>query len=1063
MKIWDISIRNPVFMTMILVAGLVLGTIAYFTMPVDLFPDVEFPVVVVNTVYPGASPEEVENQITSLMEEELSSIAGLDEISSFSSESVSTVVMLFDLDTPAIQASQDVREEVGLLRNRLPSDVEDPIVRRFDPTAAPIMLLAIADNTGQTAPVDLREQVEEFVQAPLLRVEGVSAVDVNGGEVREIRVELDKAAMDARNVTADEVSGALQRANVNIPGGSVIDSGTELLVRTPGEFATVEEINDVVVRQGVSPIYVRDIASVVDDFEERSVVTLLNGEESIVLTLRKASGTNTLEVSEGVKKELERIKEANPEWDVVIGGDLANEVRGAADGAIEDLLWGALLASLVIWLFFRDFRSTLITVAGIPVIMISTLFLMQLFGIGLNQISLLALALVVGLVIDDGIVVRENIMRWIERGYSRRAAASKGTAEVILPVIATSATILAVFLPVAYASGIIGRFFRDFGLTVSLAIVVSTFESLTMAPMLSAYFAKERKGSIEIDEARAEEESGRTWLDRMYKRSLNFAMDHKWIVLVGTVAVVIFSVMSLRYINQSFIPTIDQGTFDVSMELPPGTPLSTTQREAEKVETIMRSHPAVENIFSTVGGVSSPNTAAFAVQLAGGVESEWESREVIAELREPLASVPGIAFKIADNLTGGDDILGNRDILIIATALSGTYAELGEEAHNVAKQLAEIPGLTDIEVTYKPGQPELQLDVDPVRAANFGLSTAQVGATVRSLVNGETASTFRGEGSEADIVVIMSEADRANVDNILDINLPSPTGQFIPVRNVAEATLATGPTMISRIDRQPSVSIGANIVGRDMAEVNTDVRAFLETVAVPPNVELKMGGDAEMQADGFQSLGLAMLLSIVFVYMVLASQFGSFIQPVIIMLAMPLAIIGALLALIVTGKPLDLTAFIGFIMLMGLVTKNSILLVDFANKARANGSTADEAMRIAGPIRLRPILMTAFSMILAMTPVVLGLGAAGEFRSPMGTAIMGGMFTSTLLTLMVVPVAYSIVVGLLDRLSARRAARKQAKAEAELTEQESGRGIELESSDEQGTPPTTGEVQPAGD
>ncbi len=457
----------------------------------------------------------------------------------------------------------------------------------------------------------------------------------------------------------------------------------------------------------------------VDDFEERSVISKLNGRESIVLSVRRASGANTLEVSETVKKELAKISEAHPDWEVVIGGDEADLVRSSADGAIEDLLWGALLASLVIWLFFRDFRSTLITIAGLPVIMISTLFLMQIFGIGLNQISLLALALVVGLVIDDAIVVRENIMRWIERGYTPREAASKGTAEVILPVLATSATVLAVFLPVAYAQGIIGRFFRDFGLTVSLAIIVSTFESLTMAPMLSAYFAKGPKANVHIDENRANEEAGRTFLDRMYARSLNFAMDHKWIVVLATIAVIFLSAFSLRFINQAFIPTLDQGQFDVSMELPPGTPLSVTQREADKVAAIMASHPDVGNIFQTVGAVGSSNVASFAVQLVGGVESEVSSRDVIEDLRVPLADVPGVAFKVSDNVTGGDNLLGSRDIIVIMNAFGGTYDELGQEADILAEKLATIPGLVDIESSYKPGQPELQLNVDPVRAGEL--------------------------------------------------------------------------------------------------------------------------------------------------------------------------------------------------------------------------------------------------------------------------------------------------------------------------------------------------------
>ena len=475
----------------------------------------------------------------------------------------------------------------------------------------------------------------------------------------------------------------------------------------------------------------------------------------------------------------------------------------------------------------------------------------------------------------------------------------------------------------------------------------------------------------------------------------------------------------------------------------------------------MASHPDVENIFTTVGAVGSSNVASFAVQLEGGVEAEASSREVIEELRVPLADVPSIAFKLSDNVTGGDNLLGSRDVIVVMNAYDGTYDELGQEAEIMMEKLSAIPGLVDIESSYKPGQPELQLNVDSTRAASFGLSTAQVGSGVRSLVNGEVASTFRGEGAEADIVVQLSEEDRSSIDKIMDIKLPSPTGQFVPVRNVAEASFTTGPTQIARTDRQPTVSIGINISGRDSAVVNTEIREFLATVDLPPYIEAKMGGDAEIQAESFTNLSLALLLSIVFVYMVLASQFGSFIQPLIIMVAMPLAIIGAILGLLVAGKPLDMTAFIGFIMLMGLVTKNSILLVDFANKARSEGYNADEAMRIAGPIRLRPILMTAFSMILAMTPVVLGWGAAGEFRSPMGTAIMGGMFTSTLLTLMIVPVIYSIVVSRTDRWSERRAEREEAKrAERQAArEQES----EEEQEQERAAQPASGSVQPAGD
>ncbi|MCB9139304.1 MAG: efflux RND transporter permease subunit [Caldilineaceae bacterium] len=1028
MKLWDIAIRQPVFMTMILIAGMVLGALAYFSMPVDLFPDVDFPVVVVTTVYPGAGPEEVERQVTDLLEEELGAVAGLDEISSVSAESVSTVILFFTLDTPEIQAIQDVREEMSILRNRLPSEAEEPIIRRFNPTQSPLMFLSVADSSGATPPDLLRDQVEEFVQTPLLRIDGVADVAINGGQEREIRVEINEDELEARRITVNEIISALSMRNVNIPGGAVVEGDTELLVRTPGEYQSLEEIRNTVVRAGVTPIYVRDVATVVDGFVERDVISRLNGEEAIVLTVRKASGSNALAVSDEIKAQLERIRQANPDWEIVIGGDLAEQIGAAADGATEDLLWGSLLAGLVILFFFRNIRSTLITIAGLPVIMISTLFFMDLLNISLNQVSLLALALVVGLVIDDAIVVRENIMRWIERGYTPREASSRGTAEVLLPVLATSATILAVFLPVAYAQGIIGRFFRDFGLTVAMAIIVSTFEALTMAPMLSAYFFKPAKNVGEINDDIAREAEGRTWLDRLYARTLNFAMDYKWIVLLLTALIVAASVFSVNYINQAFLPDIDQGRFDVELELPPGTPLNVTEREAIQVESIVRSHPSVEDVFTTIGEVSKPNVATFSVQLKGGAKTPVPSRTVIEQLRTPLADVPGLGFQLPDAVTGGDAFLGTRDIILNLTAYSGSYVELGETAQRIAEQFSAVEGVTDMSVSYQPGRPEMEINVDPQKAGSFGLSSAQVGSTVRTLVSGQTVSGYRGEGSEADIVVRLSEDERNDIDKVMDIKLITPSGRLIPLRNVAAASFTTGPTLIQRVDRQPSVSIGFNITGRDLPEAQSQVVAMLPELDIPASMEIALGGDTEIQQESFQNLSLALLLSVVFVYMVLASQFGSFIQPLIIMLAMPLSVIGAILALALTGRPLDMTAFIGFIMLMGLVTKNSILLVDFANRERAQGRTADEAMRIAGPVRLRPILMTAFSLILAMIPVVLGLGAAGEFRSPMGTAIMGGMLTSTLLTLIVVPVGYSLIVGTLDRRSGRRKAAKEREA-----------------------------------
>ncbi len=1018
MKVWDLSIRQPVFMTMILTAGIVLGLVAYTRMPVDLFPDVEFPVIVVTTVYPGASPEEIENEITSVLEEELGALSGIDAVSSTSRESVSTLILQFTLETDVRAASQEVREKVGLLRNELPSGIEEPIVRRFNPSDNPILLFGVADTSGESSPVALRERVEEIVQTPLQRVEGVAAVEVDGGQVREVQVLLDTEALAARLITPQQVLEALRMENMNVPAGSLIDNQRSLLLRTPGNFQTLADIENVIVSNRGTPVYLRDVATVVDGFEERKTITRLNGEESIVVRVRKQSGTNTLAVASNVKQALAPIAEANPDLSIVIAGDESQLVQEATSGALEDLIWSSVLATLVILFFFRDLRNTIITMAGLPLIMISTLFFMDLLDISLNQISLLALALVVGLVIDDAIVVRENIMRWLDRGYRPMEASSKGTAEVVLPVLATSATILAVFLPVAYAEGIIGKFFRDFGLTVSIAIAVSNFEALTMAPMLSAYFFKAHDNTErEIDESKGHETSSDSFLDRLYGRLLNWAMDHKLLVVIASVLIIGVSLLSTRYIKQSFLPSLDRGQFDVTMELPVGTPLDVTIQEAIKVESILRSHPAVGDVFTTIGSTSAPNRASFFVKIADG--KKVDTRAVIDQLRVPLAAVPKLSFQLADSATGGDLILGGKDIVIEVEATKGSYDELGEAALALSEQLATIPGVTDIDVSYQTGTPEMQIKLDRARAADLGLSTAQVGSTLRTLVNGEIAGVFRGEGPEANIRVQLSEQDRAGIENILNLGILAPSGQIIPLRAIADAEIAAGPNEIIRVDRSPVISIGANASGRDLPDVTEDVTALLESVSLPEGMTARLGGDAQAQAESFQSLGLALLLAVVFIYMVLASQFASFIQPLLIMLAMPLAVIGAILALTLTGRPLDMTAFIGFIMLMGLVTKNSILLVDFANRERARGASADLAMRRAGPVRLRPILMTALSLILAMVPVAAGLSEGGEFRSAMSIAILGGMTTSTFLTLIIVPVAYSIVVGTMDRLTAR--------------------------------------------
>ncbi len=1018
MKLWDISIRQPVFMTMVLIAGIVMGIFSYTRMPVDNYPNVEFPIVVVTTIYPGANPTEVQENVTEILEAELSTVPGMDMVQSSSSEGFSLLVLQFDLDQPADKVSQEVRERINILQNELPSGAQAPVVQRFNPSDQPIMRLGIADKTGELSPAELRSLVEDKIQSPLQSVPDVAAVDVVGGEEREIHIKLNVQAMEARRITPQQIIAALQTENLTIPGGSLITGERELSLRTPGNFQTLDDIRSVIVANRGTPIYLRDVAMVEDGYKTRESITRLNGEEAVIINIRKASGSNTVAVIEGVKERLESLIHDNTNLEIVIASDASIEVEQSIDGAIEDLVYGAILAGLVVFLFFWEFRSTIVTILGLPVIMIGSLFFMDMLGIGLNNVSLLALALVVGLVIDDAIVVRENILRWLHKGYKPAEAASKGTEEVFLPVLATTATVLAVFLPVAYAEGIIGKFFVDFGLTVSIAMTLSFFESLTMAPMLSAYFFSAKEGlDRPIDESEVDEHAeANTWLDRIYAFVLRGVMRAKWLTVIVAIGVFAASLYSTQYLTFAFIPPTEQHQFDMSVELPAGTPLATALQEAIKIEDTLRAHPQVVDIFTTVGSTGAPEAISFFVKLS----DDAVSRTVMDQVRQALVNAPNLSFAL-----GGGPAGVGTDVVVEVQGLGNTdYDALGAEATALMEQLRQIPGVVDLKSSYQEGRPEMRFVVDREKAAQLGLSTAQIGSTIRTLVTGEVASVFRGEGAEADIRVQLGEDSNTGIEEILNLSFLSQTGQLIPLRQVARVEEATGPNQISRVDSRPVINLSMNAAGRPAPEVTAEVEKFLATVQLPEGMTAKLGGTAEAQTDGFESLGLAMALSVIFIYMVLASQFNSFIQPLLIMLSLPLAIVGALLSLLVTGRALDLTAFIGFIMLMGLVTKNGILLVDFANRARSKGLNANEAMLQAGPVRLRPILMTSLSMVLAMIPLVLGISAGGEFRQSMSIAIMGGLITSTLLTLLVVPAAYGLVVGLQEYISERMAARR---------------------------------------
>lgn len=1017
----DTSIKQPVFITMVVAAIIVLGAISYTRLPVDLYPDISVPVVVVRTLYPGAGPEDMESLVSKPIEEALGSLNGVDTVRSTSSESLSLVVVGFRMEYPARRAADDVRERLASIRDSLPRDIREPVVLRFDPAMLPILTFGIAARDASRGPEELRRLAEDTIKPRLERLEGVAGVEVSGGLEREAQVELSLDRLLAYRVAVPQVVAAIKAENLSLPAGRLSEGQQELLLRTSGEFKGLDEIGSVIVGGPPGlPVYLRDVATIKEGFKEVRSLTRLDGRESVVLSLRKQSGSNTIEVAERARREMKRLLQDYPDLEIAVGFDQSTYIRQVTDATMENLILGGILATLVVFFFFRDVRNTLVTVIGLPMIVIGTFGVLYFMKFSLNMITLMALSLSIGMLIDDAIVVRENIFRHMERGSHPREAASQGTAQIALAVMATTFTIVAVFFPIAFATGLVGIFLRDFGWTVSVAVLISLFEAFTLAPMLSAYFFRPMQEEPERRGVRGFLEGWGDlyrYLDRGYRRLLGWALGHRWqVVSVGLLAF-LASLVVLPFMTRAFVTPFDRGEFEISLELPPGAALSETDRMARRAEEILFQQPEVAHVFTTVGvEEGGGERASLYVQLKRKGETPafqqrmrglMEGLGKLAFTSEETANMPGATTAVASAVLGRPVQINIR---------GSSFQELDRASQQTLDLLRDVPGIVDLDRSVKPGKPELRLEVDRARASDLGISTALVGTSLRTLVNGEVASKLRRGGEELDILVRLRPEDRSRAEDILSLTLPSPKGGFVPLGSITKLRSATSPSQIERENMERQVVVGANYYGRPLEQVQREAATRLRELRLPPGYSFRFAGQAELQEESFSSLTFSLGLSVIFIYMVLASQFGSFVHPFTIMLALPLAVVGGLSALLLTGKNLDVVSMIGVILLMGLVTKNAILLVDFTNRLRREGLERNEAILTAGPIRLRPILMTTLAMIFGMLPIALGLGAGSEMRAPMGITVIGGLVTSTLLTLVVVPVVYTLLDDLGRRI-----------------------------------------------
>jgi hydrophobe/amphiphile efflux-1 (HAE1) family protein len=1021
MWISDTSIKRPVFATMVIVSFMVLGIVSLGRLGIDLFPEVNFPFVNVQIVYPGAGPEEVETLVTRPIEDAVAGINGVKRVISTSTEGLSMVGIELRLEIDPQAATAEVREKVAAIRQRLPEQIKDPTIQRFDVSALPIATYAVG---SASLPSDvIRRMVEDDVKPLLGQIDGVAAIEVNGGNVRELQVNLDPRRLEALNIPITEVAAKLAADNLDVPGGQVRRDGKAVSLRTEGQYETAAEIENVILRStGGSTIRVKDVGVVVDGYADRLSTTRLNGEDAVSFSVRKQSGANTVDVQRKLDAALQKAAPSFPALEI-------RTVHTDAEGIIENvtdvrghILFGGLMAVLVVFVFMRDWRSTAITALALPTSVIATFFFMYAVGFTINMMTLMALSLVIGILIDDAVVVRENIYRHMEHGEDPFTAARNGTSEIGLAVMATTFTILAVFLPVGFMTGIVGQFFKSFALTIAFAVSISLLVAFTLDPMLSSRFVR----FIPLEE-RTRTRTGRFLervggfydrIDARYHRLLEWALAHPW-KLMATAAVVFFASMStLRVIGTEFVPVQDRGEFAVNVEVPPGTAFEQTVAYVQQVESVVRQEPEVRQIFSTVGFEGSPLKASLRVKTTKKQERERTVEHIKADMRARLKELPLLKLTVADP----EFMQGAPTQAPLSVYLRGDdMNELARLNEEVVQKVKAVPGAVDVDSTLETGQPEMSAVVNRELATDLGFDVGSVAMQLRGMVEGIVPTRLREDDKEYDIRVRLAPEFRNDFSTIGGTPLYSPTGAMVRSRDIVRFEPEVGPAAIEREQRRRQAKINVELSDRSLGEVTADVRRVMEGIALPANFEWGFAGDVEMMQESAAAMGLALVLATAFIYIVLASQFESFLEPMLIMLSLPLALVGALLAILLTGKNLGMPAMIGVVMLMGLVTKNAILLVDLTNQFVREGMSVKDAILKAGPIRLRPILMTTIAMILGMMPSAMGQGQGSEFRAPISIATIGGLITSTLLTLVVVPVAYLLLSRTIERMQAWRA------------------------------------------
>jgi len=1008
-RLAELCIRRPVFATMLVMLFVVLGAMSYLRLGVDLYPNVDFPIASISTTLKGASVEEVETRVTKPIEEGVNQIQGIDELSSQTKEGLSRVLVQFQLERDGAEAAQDVRDKVAIVMAQLPQDVDPPVVVKFDFDASPIMRIAVS---GERDPRELTEIARKRIKEDIETLSGVGSVTIIGGEERAVQIYVDTDKLDAYGLSIGQVRRALSAQNIEVPGGRIDQGSRELVLRTMGRLPRVEDFDDLIVGSvGERPVMLRDIATVVNGSEEARSYADLDGHPAVTLEVRKQAGSNAVAVVEHVKQRLKELEEIIPpdiRYQVV--KDQSRFIVNSIEEAEFHLLLGAILVALSTMVFMGDLRSTLIAAVAIPTSIVSTFTALWMLGFTINNLTLMGLILSVGIVIDDAVVVLENIYRRIEeKGERPFDAAIAGTREIGLAVMATTLSLVVIFLPIAFMSGRTGRFFNEFGITTAVAILFSMLISFTLTPMLCSRFLVVKRGHKS-----AKDRAFYRAIDRGYSWALEFSLRHRWVIVVAAIVTVYATVPLFRAVGKDFLPRDDQSEFEITVQTPEGYTLDRSTKAIRELSRRVGALRGVEHTLVTIGdttglvgaGEGDVTTGAIYVRMKELEERDFSQFDVMADARRILADYPDLRTSVqAVNLFGG----GGQRMSDFEFDLVGPEIErLEDYADAIMAEMRKSPGFVDVDSSLALRKPEIRVNIDRKKAADLGIRVEDVAGTLRTLVGGEPVTKYKEADEQYDVWLRASLPNRDDPDAIYNLAVARPNGELVRLSNLVTLDEARGPAQIDRLSRQRKVTIEANLEDLPLGDAVKRVNEIVRQLDLPQLYEIRWANRAKSLAETGTNFAIAFLLSVLFMYMILAAQFESFLHPITIMLSLPLSIPFALLSLLLLNETLNIYSVLGLFMLFGIVKKNGILQVDYTNTLRAEGMPRDEAILTANHVRLRPILMTTVMLVLGMIPIALGQGPGAASRASMANVIVGGQTLCLLLTLLVTPVAYSL-------------------------------------------------------